>query len=74
MKEDSTVRANYKSRFGNEKMISFYYFSRLTLNPFPPKGAREVVAPQCVTAPSGGRMSGGQKRGCLQIQTIAISS
>ena len=41
------------------KNVKFYYFSPLTLSPFPPKGAREVVAPQSVPAPSGGRMSEG---------------
>jgi len=60
--------------FWKRKNDKFYYFSPLTLNPFPPKGAREVVAPQCFPAPSGGRMSGGQKRGCLQKNTFAKGS
>jgi hypothetical protein len=33
----------------------------LTLSPFPPKVAREVVAPQSCPASFGGRMSEGQK-------------
>ena len=32
-------------------------YSPLSLYPFPPKGAREVIAPQSIPAPFGGRMS-----------------
>jgi outer membrane protein assembly factor BamA len=44
----------------------FFNFSPLTLNPFPPKGARDVIAPQSLPAPFGGRMSEGQIGGCFK--------
>jgi hypothetical protein len=40
-------------------IMNLFYFSPLTLNPFPPKGAREVIAPQSLPALFGGRMSEG---------------
>ena len=44
----------------------FFKYSPLTLSPFPPEGAREVIAPQLFPAPLGGRMSKGQKGGFIQ--------
>ena len=46
------IWANCKSRIINEKRQAFY-FSPLTLSPFPPKGAREVVESQSLPAPFG---------------------
>jgi hypothetical protein len=37
----------------------FFNYSPLSLYPFPPEGAREIVVPQSFPAPSGGRMSEG---------------
>ena len=54
-------------------MGKFFYFSPLSLNPFPPKGAREVVAPQSIPAPSGGRMSEGQKGGYFKYRLLQFS-
>jgi hypothetical protein len=51
-----------------------FNFSPLTLNPFPPKGAREVIAPQSLPAPFGGRMSEGQIRGCFKYGLFANGS
>ena len=45
------------------KVVHEVYFSPLSLYPFPPMGAREVVALQYYPAPTGGRMSEGQEGG-----------
>jgi hypothetical protein len=47
------------------KKSRFFNFSPLSLCPFPPKGAREVVVPQLFPAPAGGRMSEGQEGGFI---------
>jgi hypothetical protein len=47
-------------------MTIFFYYSPLSLVPFPPKGAREFVAPPLIPAPSEGRMSEGQEGGFIQ--------
>ena len=48
------------------KSHSGLYYSPLSLIPFPPEGAREVVAPRLFPAPLGGRMSKGQEAGFIQ--------
>ena len=55
------MRGFCKSRFIRKKKRRVINYSPLSLCPFPPDGAREVIAPQSIPAPSGGRMSEGQK-------------
>jgi hypothetical protein len=50
-----------------------FYFSPLTLGPFPPKGAREVAAPQSVPAPFEGRISEGQEGGCFKYRLLQLA-
>jgi hypothetical protein len=45
------------------KVNFFVKFSPLSLDPFPPMGAREIIVPQYYPAPTGGRMSVGQEGG-----------
>ena len=47
------------------KKSRFFNYSPLSLCPFPPRGAREIVVPQLFPALSGGRMSEGQKGGFI---------
>jgi hypothetical protein len=47
------------------KKSRFFNYSPLSLCPFPPRGAKDVVVPHLFPAPSGGRMSEGQKGGFI---------
>jgi len=56
------------------KVVHEVYYSPLSLYPFPPMGAREVVSPQCNPAPTGGRMSAGQEGGFEKNATFSSGS